>query len=97
MKPDRTDPIVGVRELRARLSQYLRDVARGRSVTVGDRRRRPIARLVPIARSKEEEILDDLAARGILRRATGKLIPGRRVKPRGTGKSAADMVIEDRR
>jgi prevent-host-death family protein len=89
--------IVGVRELRARLSSYLRDVARGRSVTVGDRRRRPIARLVPIAPSKEEEILDDLAARGILRRGTGKLIPVEPVKPRGTGKSVADIVIEERR
>jgi prevent-host-death family protein len=33
--------VVGVRELRAHLSAYLRRVASGETVTIGDRRRRP--------------------------------------------------------
>ena len=45
MKPQ---PTVGVRELRARLSAYLRSVSNGASITIRDRRHRPVARLVPI-------------------------------------------------
>ncbi len=40
--------VIGVRELRAHLSAYLRTVAREETVTIGDRRRQPIARLVPV-------------------------------------------------
>ncbi len=45
MKPE---PMVGVRDLRARLSAYLRSVSRGASITIGNRRRQPVARLVPV-------------------------------------------------
>jgi hypothetical protein len=34
--------VIGVRELRAHLSAYLRAVARGETVTIGDRRHQPI-------------------------------------------------------
>ena len=90
-------PIVGVRDLRARLSAYLRSVSRGASITIGNRRRQPIARLVPVARSPESELLDRLAERGSLRRGVGK--PGRspRVKPRKARRLLSDIVIEDRR
>ncbi|TMA99256.1 MAG: type II toxin-antitoxin system Phd/YefM family antitoxin, partial [Deltaproteobacteria bacterium] len=55
---DRRNQVVGVRALRARLSAYLRAVARGQTVTIGDRRRRPVARLVPVERSPDGEHLD---------------------------------------
>ena len=91
-----TDTIVGVRELRARLSAYLRAVAQGKTVTIGDRRRQPVARLVPIVRSGDEEVLERLAAHGTIQRGTGK--PGRkpRVASRSRARLVSDMVIEDR-
>jgi prevent-host-death family protein len=91
-------PTVGVRELRAHLSTYLRAVAAGKSVTIGDRRRRPIARLVPIEHDATEDHLNQLAARGLLRRAKGgKPGPFRPVKLRGNGPSLSEIVIQGRR
>ncbi|MBI2017368.1 MAG: type II toxin-antitoxin system prevent-host-death family antitoxin [Candidatus Rokubacteria bacterium] len=81
MRPER---VVGVRELRARLSAYLRAVSHGATVTVGNRRRAPVARLVPVLRSRDAELLDRLAARGVLRRGVGKRL-------------LSDIVLEDRR
>lgn len=89
--------VVGVRELRARLSAYLRAVSRGATVTVGNRRRAPIARLVPVLRSPDAELLDQLAARGVLRRGVGKPGNAPRVKPRRPGRLLSDIVLEDRR
>jgi prevent-host-death family protein len=91
------ESIVDVRELRARLSAYLRDVSRGATITIGNRHRRPVARLVPITRSTDGELLDRLARQGTLQRGSGK--PGRhaRVKPRKTRRLLSDIVAEDRR
>lgn len=69
-------PTVGVSDLRARLSAYLRSVSNGASITIRDRRRRPVARLAPIPLSPESELLDRLADQGILRRGVGAS-PGR--------------------
>ena len=90
--------VVGVRELRAHLSAYLRAVARGESVTIGDRRHQPIARLVPVERSPEREHLERLAHEGRIHLGTGEK-PGRfpGVKPRKGARLASDIVIEDRR
>ena len=90
-------PVVGVRELRTHLSAYLRAVVRGETVLIGDRRRQPIARLVPVVRSPEEEHLARLAERGVIELGVGK--PGRKppVKPRKPGLLASAVVIEDRR
>jgi len=89
--------IIGVRELRARLSAYLRSVSRGASITIGNRRRQPVARLVPVARSRESALLDRLAELGILRRGVGKPGQSPRVKPRKTRRLLSDIVREDRR
>jgi prevent-host-death family protein len=96
MKNPRTP--VGVRELRTHLSAYLRMVARGETITVGDRRGCPIARLVPIEHHPEEEHLARLEARGILRRGTGGR-PGQEepVAPKKGAPLLSDLVLEDRR
>ncbi len=94
MKPTQT--IVGVRELRTRLSAYLRVVAQGRIITIGDRRRRPVARLVPVVRAADEEVLDRLAARGVLQRGAGKPSGRPRVASRSRTRLVSDIVIEDR-
>jgi prevent-host-death family protein len=93
---DTNRPVVGVRTLRARLSAYLRHVKQGGSVTIGDRRARPVARLVPVERSPDREILDQLAARGVIQRGLGK--PGRtpRVKPPPGSRRVSDLVVENR-
>jgi len=88
--------VVGVRELLARFSAYLRAVSREATVTVGNRRREPIARLVPMPRSRDGELLDRLAARGILRRGVGKPGNAVRVRPRPTRRLLSDVVLEDR-
>lgn len=90
-------PTVGVRELRARLSAYLRSVSHGASVTIRDRRRRPVARLVPVAPSAESEVLDRLADQEVLRRGVGKPGQGQRVKSRSRRRLVSDLVLEDRR
>ena len=94
MKPER---VVGVRELRAKLSAYLRAVSRGTTVTVGDRRRAPVARLVPVARSPEAELLDRLAAHELLQKSVGKPSNAPRVEARRRSRQLSDIVAEDRR
>jgi prevent-host-death family protein len=90
--------VIGVRELRTHLSAYLRAVAGGETVTIGDRRRRPLARLVPVEQSPEDEHFERLAREGRVRLPTGPK-PGRfgGVKPRPGSKLISDIVIEDRR
>jgi prevent-host-death family protein len=89
--------IIGVRTLRARLSAHLRAVARGESVIIGDRRRRPVARLVPVERSPDDAALERLAARGALQRGVGKPGAAPPIKPRRKGGLVSDIVIRDRR
>ncbi len=91
------DAVVGVRELRAHLSAYLRRVVRGESVIVGDRRRNPIARLVPIERTAEDEWLDQLAARGAVFPPTKPFAFPKSIRLKGKGKLASEIVLEDRR
>ncbi len=92
----RIEPVVGVRELRAHLSAYLRVVAHGQTVTIGDRRRRPVARLVPIARTADQEALERLAMRGALQRSVGKPSARPRVASRSRKRLVSDIVVEDR-
>lgn len=93
----KTERTVGVRELRAHLSAYLRAVARGETVTIGDRSRRPVARLIPVKRTPNAEALERLAASGVVQRGVGK--PGRapRVTARRGRRQVSDLVREDRR
>lgn len=88
--------VVGVRELRAHLSAYLRRVRRGESVIVGDRRRRPIARLVPMERTAEDEWLDKLVARGAVVPPTAPIVLSKPIRLKGKGKLASEIVLEDR-
>ena len=90
------DAVVGVRELRARLSGYLRAVARGETVTIGDRRRQPVARLVPVVRSVDDDALDRLAGRGVVQRGTGKPGGKPRIMSRTPRKLISDVVVRNR-
>ena len=70
---------VGIRELKANLGRYLRAVEAGNTLTVTTRKR-PIARIVPLKKRGRDidEILNDLAQAGFIRRALRKRFPIRR-------------------
>jgi prevent-host-death family protein len=88
--------MVGIRELRARLSAYLRLVANGQTVTIGNRRE-PVARLVPARQVQEHDALERLVASGAIQRGAGKPGRSRAVKPkRRPRRSTSELVREDR-
>ncbi len=66
-------PTAAVSELKARLSAYLSKVKAGAEVLITDRGK-PIARLVPISRSKNtRESLVRIEKQGLIRIGSGKL------------------------
>jgi len=85
---------IGIRELKSKLSECVREVKRGGSVVVTEHGRR-VARLVP----ESEDLADRLT---MLKTAGTVLWSGRRlgraaagVRPRGTH-TVADIVVENR-
>ena len=86
---------VGVRELKAHLSRYLRRVQRGERFVVTDRAH-PVAVLGPAAAAPALRRVERLLETGLARWDGGK--PHGSLRPaRVTGKSVADAVIEGRR
>ncbi len=89
-----TQPVVSIRELKSRLSHFLRLARGGESVVITDRGV-PVGRLVPIEQGLEERI-------AALRTARQLQWSGRRLVPRKptvrvpAGKSVAQLIIEDR-
>lgn len=83
---------VGIRELRADLSRYLKRVREGEEIVVTDRGM-PIALITP---AKGRSKLDELIAAGILTPAPrkGPRKPPRPVRIKGT---VSDLVAEQRR
>jgi prevent-host-death family protein len=62
-----------VSELKAHLSEYLNQVKAGGEILITDRGK-PVARLVPIARSKtHKEALVQMEKQGLIRLGSGKL------------------------
>jgi prevent-host-death family protein len=88
--------VVGVRELKARLSHHLRRVQAGHSVTVTDRGR-AIARIQPVDAPVDTGWTMRMVAEGKASWSGGKPRGSLRpVKLKGN-KLASDYVIEDRR
>jgi len=81
---------VGIAELKARLSEYLRSVRRGHPVTILDRRT-PIARIVPI-RDAREELAIRRPARGAPPPSRVPLPPPLRLDV-----DAVELLLEERR
>jgi prevent-host-death family protein len=86
---------VGVRELKNRLSEYLRRVAGGERVVVTDRGR-PIATIAPIEETDAAPAAWRLVTAGVATWRGGKPV-GLADGPIPRGGSVADAVIEDRR
>lgn len=86
---------VGVRELKNRLSEFLRRAADGERITVTDRGR-PVAVLAPPESSPDDEEIRRMVSEGLATWGGGK--PRGATKPiRIRGKPISDTVREDRR
>jgi prevent-host-death family protein len=86
---------VGIRELKNRLSEFLRRVGDGERVTVTDRGR-PVAVICPPVEAPEDPAIAMMIREGSARWAGGKpRLPSRLARIRG--KPIAETVIEDRR
>ena len=88
-------PKASIRELKSRLSHYLRLCKAGESVVVTDRGQ-PIARIVPIGKPLDER-LEALAESGLVEWSGRRLTPGGPVAHARDDKSVSDVVVEDRR
>jgi prevent-host-death family protein len=89
---------VSVRELKNRLSEHLRRLEDGETITV-TRRGKPVAVISPVEPQEDKVTrkLRELAARGAIHWSGGKpMIPERQIALRGKGPSMSEMVLEDR-
>lgn len=86
---------VGVRELKDRLSECLRRVARGERITVTDRGR-PVAVLSPATELRVVSAAQQLVREGVAAWSGGKP-RGRARRIRLRGKPISQSVIEERR
>jgi prevent-host-death family protein len=85
---------VGVRELKSRLSEYLRRVKAGQTVVITEHGQ-PVGRIVPAAQPLEAR-LQAMAQAGLLLWSGKKLQPMLPVA-RGRGdRTVADLLVEDR-
>lgn len=85
---------IGIRELKSKLSECVRDVKRGSTIVVTERGRR-VARLVPESDSLDERLamLTKAGAMQWSGRPLDRAAPG--VRPRGK-RTLADIVVENR-
>jgi prevent-host-death family protein len=89
---------VSVRELKSRLSHYLRMLEGGEQIKI-TRRGKTVGTIIPTP--EEDRLrakLAELQAKGIISwSGQNPVFPKKGVKMRGKGPSIAEMVIEDRR
>lgn len=86
---------IGVRQLKARLSECLRRVRAGERLTVTDRGR-PVATIAPVDAPAAVDWAHALTAEGLARWSGGKP-RGLRERARPASRAASAVVIEDRR
>jgi len=89
-----TESVVSIRELKSRLSHYLRLARRGESVVITDRGI-PVGRLVPVEHDLEGRVAA-LRAAGLLQWSGRRLAPREPAVQIPTGKTVAALIIEDR-
>ena len=87
--------MVGVRELKNRLSHYLRDVKAGRSITITERGH-SVAVLIPAGTHPDAQAARDLTRKGIGSwKGTKPKGASRRVTVKG--KPISQIILEERR
>lgn len=85
----------GVKELKNRLSHYLREVKKGEKILITERET-VIATITPVERAKEDSHLLSLVNEGFASWKGGKP-SGSRSPVRIKGKTVSEIVLEDRR
>ena len=86
---------IGIRELKATLSECLRQVKSGRTIVVTEHGR-PVARIIPEAMSARERV-ETLRKAGAIAWSGRRLRPAKPVgKVRGD-RTIADLVVENRK
>ena len=85
---------VGIRELKSRLSEYLRRVRAGETVVITDRGQ-PVGRIVPIAQPLADR-LEAMAQAGLILWSGRKLAPMAPVARTRGDRTVADLLVEDR-
>ena len=85
---------VGIRELKARLSLYLRQVKGGATLLITERGK-PIGRIVPLKASLEER-MDELAGAGLATWNGRRLAPRKPVARAQGRKMVSELLLEDR-
>lgn len=92
---------VGVREMKAHLSRYIRLVQEQQTGVSVTARGKTVARLVPasVVMPSARDVLVSLAAQGLveLPKAPGRSLAGKPVVPKAGGKPLSEMIVEDRR
>ncbi len=89
--------VIGVAELKSRLSEYLAQVKAGEEVLITDRGA-PVAKLVRTGEAMGQH-MEELVRRGIVKPGTGKLPPSffDEPKPEDKDGSVLEALIEERR
>lgn len=85
---------VGIRDLKAQLSHYVRQVKSGNTVIITERGK-PVGRIVPIEKSLEEK-MQELIKSGFIVWNGEKLKPSKPVARTKGDKTAAQLLLEDR-
>ena len=85
---------VGVRELKSRLSHYLRQVKTGQSVIITERGR-PVGRIVPVAQGVDER-LEAMAQAGLVQWSGKRLKPVKPVARVSGERTVADLLVAER-
>lgn len=84
----------GIRDLKARLSHYLRRVQDGETVIITDRGQ-PIGQIVPYEQTTEER-LEHLRASGLIAWSGGRLGAQAPVAKSRGDQTVAELLLEDR-
>ena len=90
---------VGIRELKSKLSECVREVKTGGTIVVTERGR-PVARIIPETTPETESLrerLDHLVRTGAILWSGRRLRLGKPVARVGGKRCVSDLVIEDRR
>ncbi len=86
---------VGIKELKNRLSYYLREIKKGEKIAITEREK-VIATIIPVERVDVDSKLLSLVKEGFAAWKGGKPV-GSRHPVKIKGKTVSEIVIEDRR